>query len=234
MSRRARTDGLPSLLNGNMLLEYKRFQKSSKSSRSVREKIIHEKPNAKKVESSNFGHACAFHGESLDFYCYTHKEPACIICATTMHKVCNVVTVNENALRSAHVCVNLNEVEQTIETVIENMEKIKLDREENLLKLLMQKNTIEKELHNTRKKMNERLDRLEKDILGQLNENYRRHKSEMDHVLKDLDYRKQGVKSLQNALAKAKNIETEVELLLERKRIEQKSQPRREICLQFL
>jgi hypothetical protein len=60
-----------------------------------------------------------------------------------------MVTVNENAMRSAHVCVNLNEVEQTIETVIENMEKIKLDREENLLKLLMQKNTIEKELHNT-------------------------------------------------------------------------------------
>jgi flagellar motility protein MotE (MotC chaperone) len=69
----------------------------------------------------------------------------------------------------------------------------------------MQKNTIEKELHNTRKKMNERLDRLEKNILGQLNANYRRLKSEMDHVLKDLDYRKQGVKSLQNALAKAKN-----------------------------
>ena len=222
MSRRAHTDGLPSLLNGNMLLEYKRYQKSSKSSRSVREKIIHEKPNSKKVESSNFGHACTFHGESLDFYCYTHKEPVCMICATTMHKVCNMVTVNENAMRSAHVCVNLNEVEQTIETVIENMEKIKLDREENLLKLLMQKNTIEKELHNTRKKMNERLDRLEKDILGQLNANYRRLKSEMDHVLKDLDYRKQGVKTLQNALAKAKNIETEVELLLEGKRIEKK------------
>jgi hypothetical protein len=62
--------------------------------------------------------------------------------------------------------------------------------------------------------MNERLDRLEKDILGQLNANYRRLKSEMDHVLKDLDYRKQGVKTLQNALAKAKNIETEVELLM--------------------
>lgn len=219
MSRRAYMDGLPSLLNGNILLEYKRFQKSAKSSRAVREKIIDEKPNSKKVKCSKFGHACAFHGESLDFYCYTHKEPACIICATTMHKVCNVVTLNENAM-STHVSVNLNEVEETIETVIENIEKIKLDRVENLLKLLMQKNTIEKELHNTRKKMNERLDRLEKDILGQLNENYRRHKSEMDHVIKDLDYRKQGVHSLQTALVKAKNIETEVELLLEGKRIE--------------
>ena len=221
--RRPHTDGLPSLLNGNMMLEYKRYQKLSKSAGgyTVRERVIQEEFQ-QKGKVSNFGDPCAFHKETLDFYCHTHKEPACIVCATTMHKVCHVVTVNENAVKSSQACVSIEDIERTIETVLENIEKIKLDREENSSKLLLQKHAIEKELHNIRKKMNERLDHIEKEITGQLNENYRRYKYEMDHLVKDLDHRKQGVQSLHNSLMKAKNKETDVEAFLEEKKIEKK------------
>lgn len=221
--RRPQTEGLP-LLNGSLLLDYHRHQKTSKSlgSKSVREKLVREKDINRKIPPSKFGEPCAFHFETLDFYCHTHKEPACIVCATTMHKVCNVVTVTENATKSHHSCVNTVDIEQTIEVVVDNIEKIRVDREENLTKLLLQKNTIEKELHNVRKKLNERLDRIEKDIVAQLNDSYRKHKHETEMLLKDMENRKQVMVSLQTAVAKIKNSDTDVEAFMEGKRIEKK------------
>lgn len=221
--RRPYTDGLPSI-NGKLLLEYNRYQRISKSlgSRSVREKIVREKKLSNDQSATTFGQPCSFHRESLHFYCHTHKEPACIVCATTMHKVCNVVTVTENAAKSHQTCVNLEDIHQTVETVLDNIEKIKTDREENLTKMLLQKNTIEKEMHSMRKKMNEHLDHIEKEIIGELNETFRKHKNETDHLLKNIDHRKQGIRELQNTIVKAKTIETDVEAFLVGKRIEQK------------
>ena len=221
--RRPCTDGLP-LLNGALLLEYNRHQRMTKSlgSRAVREKIVKEKDRNHKVPPSKFGERCAFHADPLDFYCHTHKEPACIVCATTMHKVCHVVTVSENATKSHHACVNISDIEQTIEVVIDNIEKIRVDREENLTEILLQKNAVEKDLHIIRKKLNERLDRIEKDLLSQLNDSFIKHKVETEMLLRDLENRKQVAKSLQIAITKVKNINSDVEAFMEGKRIEKK------------
>jgi methyl-accepting chemotaxis protein len=86
------------------------------------------------------------------------------------HKDCKEVTILENITKNVKTSTMFNEVEHLIKEVIENIGKIRQNRETNSSSAKEQKRIIENEIHELRTKVNNHLDKLQENLMKELSE----------------------------------------------------------------
>jgi hypothetical protein len=113
---------------------------------------------------------CNEHNERLILYCKEHGCPCCRICIAEDHDVCTDLAILENVVANVKTSHKFIETEQIIDEMIENIHKIRQNRENNSVTVTERKIIIENEIQELRGKINNHLDKLQEDLLNELTE----------------------------------------------------------------
>lgn len=110
---------------------------------------------------------CQIHNEKYELFCRKHDSPCCKQCVE-MHNKCNDLTDINNMIGNIKSSAAFLEIDNTLSEVADNFKRIRINREENLASIGEKRKAIEIQIHNFRTKINERLDKLQDDIMGEL------------------------------------------------------------------
>jgi hypothetical protein len=86
------------------------------------------------------------------------------------HSECKGLAILENIVKNVKTSHEFNEIEQLIGEMMENIHKIRQNRENNSGTVTEQKRLIENEIRELREKINNHFDKLQEDLLNELTE----------------------------------------------------------------
>ena len=130
---------------------------------------------------------CNEHDEKFNLYCKEHGCPCCRICNLENHSDCKNVSILEKVIKNVKTSTMFTEIEPLIKEIIENIDKIKQNRETNISAVKEQKRIIEIEIQELRTKINTHLDKLQEDMLKELTEAEKQATEETRELLVSLD-----------------------------------------------
>ncbi|XP_063418611.1 uncharacterized protein LOC134701391 [Mytilus trossulus] len=117
---------------------------------------------------------CKVHNRKLDFYCLRHSEPCCVSCVSQKHDTCKQLkplTDLVDDVKSSAAFEYLEDRAKDISDVIGNLIK---DKQDNKANIELQKNKIVFEVQNVKKAILDHLDKLQTDLLYQLDSEEKR------------------------------------------------------------
>ncbi|XP_071123419.1 nuclease SbcCD subunit C-like [Mytilus edulis] len=130
---------------------------------------------------------CAKHNEKFQMYCQKHESPCCRKCSIECHKTCQDIAKLDEVIHNAKTSNAVCEIEETLVEVAENLQKIRRHQQNNLSTLKKQRTEIEKEIMETRIKINNHLDKLQEDLINQLDAVEEIENSKICHLLSSLE-----------------------------------------------
>ncbi|CAG2231475.1 unnamed protein product [Mytilus edulis] len=164
---------------------------------------------------------CASHDKRYQFYCYKHACPCCSKCMMESHKECQGLVELDDVIHSVKTSNALCEIEETVVEIAENLKKICQHQHDNLLNLKEKRKEIEKEIKKTRMKINSHLDKLQDDLMKQLNELEEKESSKNCKLLSSLEKKEKEIGECQNNLLNIKKHATDLQMFLIMKQIEE-------------
>ncbi|OPL33555.1 hypothetical protein AM593_04533, partial [Mytilus galloprovincialis] len=164
---------------------------------------------------------CTSHDKKYQFYCQKHECPCCSTCIVECHKECREIVELENIIRNAKFSNAMCETEESLVEIAENLKKIRQHQQDNLLSFKDKRKEIEKELKKTRMTINNHLDKLQKDLMQQLNELEEKENSKICQLISSLEKKEKEIKECQNSLLNIKKHATDLQIFLSIKKIEE-------------
>ncbi|XP_052080360.1 E3 ubiquitin-protein ligase TRIM71-like [Mytilus californianus] len=125
--------------------------------------------------------SCTYHNEKYQQYCVAHTLPICLKCIKE-HKTCNVIPLDEvtnNAKTSGH----FQDLETRLVDLLQNIDGIKKVRKANLVSIEERKELHLAEIQQIRNQINKHLDKLEKEIILDLEKKERQCKKNIQNIL---------------------------------------------------
>jgi hypothetical protein len=110
---------------------------------------------------------CADHNQRYQQYCVTHAYPICYRCIK-IHRECSDVIPIDEVVDNAKTSQNFQDLRQEVEDLVENIKRLRTDREENLTTVNNQVQKHILKVQNLRSKINQHLDKLEEELKSQL------------------------------------------------------------------
>ena len=110
---------------------------------------------------------CADHNQRYQHYCVTHEYPICYRCIKAHRECSDVISIDEvvdNAKTSQH----FQDLRQEVEDLVENIKRLRTDREENLTTVNDQVQKHIMKVQNLRSNINQHLDKLEEELKSEL------------------------------------------------------------------
>ena len=176
---------------------------------------------------------CSEHHEKFSLYCREHECPCCRICIVENHKDCKEVAVLENITKNVKTSSMLKEVEHLIKEMIENISKIRQDRDTNSSGVKEQKRITENGIQELRTKINNHLDRLQENLMTELDEVEKQVTDETREILVSLDEKQKELTEYQTNIVNMKKNASALQTFLAVKQIEKEVETQ-DTCLQSL
>jgi hypothetical protein len=110
---------------------------------------------------------CADHNQRYQLYCVTHECPICYKCIKT-HRECSDVIPIDEVVDNEKTSQNFQDLRQEVEDLVENIKRLKTDREENLTTVNGQVQKHILKVQNLRSNINQHLDKLEEELKSEL------------------------------------------------------------------
>ncbi|CAC5397256.1 unnamed protein product [Mytilus coruscus] len=164
---------------------------------------------------------CIKHDEKFQIYCRKHECPCCSKCVVESHIVCQDVVNLDDVIQNAKTSNALCEIEETLVEVAENLLKIRQHQQDNLSTFKEKRKGIEKEIKQTRIKINNHLDKLQEDLMKQLNALEEKESSKHLQLLSLLDKKKKEIAECQRNIGNIKQHATDLQMFLSMKKIEE-------------
>jgi hypothetical protein len=143
---------------------------------------------------------CDDHNHRYQLYCVTHECPICYKCIKT-HRECSDIIPIDEVVDNAKTSQNFQDLRQEVEDLIENIKRLRTDREENLTTVNDQVQKHILKVQNLRSNINQHLDKLEEELKSQLQKLENKAKTDIEGTIAIL-------KDKENDIAKRqKNIE---------------------------
>jgi predicted transcriptional regulator len=155
----------------------------------------------------------------MDFYCSTHETLCCFYCIQSTHKQCVGTEHLPKVVENVKFSTSMEDLERNIHDMKINVEKIFEDRVQNISNIDKQKIRSLKMIIDTKKSVVQYLDSLEKQIIDELTELVKRHKSVTDRLLYNLRRKKSKLRRLSDEVTKIKQYASEMDTLLAIKQI---------------
>ena len=130
---------------------------------------------------------CDEHHEKFNLYCKEHACPCCRNCFVENHDDCKNVTILEKVIKNVKTSTMFTELEHLIKEMIENIGKIRQNRDSNTNVVKEQKIIIENEIQELRTNINNHLDKLQDDLMKELTEAEKQVTEETRELLVSLD-----------------------------------------------
>ena len=176
---------------------------------------------------------CNEHDEKFNLYCKEHECPCCRICNLENHSDCKNVSILEKVIKNVKTSTMFTEIEPLIKEMIENIDKIKQNRETNISAVKEQKRIIEIEIQELRTKINTHLDKLQEDMSKELTEAEKQATEETRELLVSLDEKQEKLIEYQTNIVSIEKYASELQTFLAVKQI-QKDVETKDMCLQSL
>ena len=176
---------------------------------------------------------CDEHHEKFNLYCKEHECPCCRICNLENHSGCKNVSALEKIIKNVKTSTMFTEIEHLIKEMIETIGKIRQNRETNSSAVKEQKRIIEIEIQELRIKINTHLDRLQEDLMKELDE-AETHVTDTTHeLLISLDEKQKELTEYQTNIVNIEKYASDLQTFLAVKQIE-KDVEAQDTCLQSL
>ena len=127
----------------------------------------------------------------------------------------------------------LNEVEHLIKELIENIGKIRQNRETNSSSVKEQKRIIENEIHELRTKINTHIDKLQEDLMKELTEAEKQVSTETHELHVSLDEKQRILTEYQTNIVNLEKYASDLQTFIAIKQIEKEVETQ-DTCLQSL
>jgi uncharacterized phage infection (PIP) family protein YhgE len=120
----------------------------------------------------------------------------------------------ENIVKTANTSAVLDNIEDSLKDISSNMERVIRDREENLTKITDQRRKIHYEIQEERRQINRHLDKLEEHVIGNLDAEEAKIKSEIKNLLEKLNKEAVTIEMLQSKLSAVKLYTSDLQTFL--------------------
>ncbi|XP_071180377.1 uncharacterized protein [Mytilus edulis] len=164
---------------------------------------------------------CSTHNDKFIMYCRKHERPCCRKCIVETHKECLDIDNLEDVIKNVKTSNAFHDIEETLVEVAENLKKISQHQQKNLLNLKEKRKQIEKEIQKTRTTINNHLDKLQGDLIKQLNSIEETQNSKICQLLSSLEQREKETTKYQQNFANIKQHASDLQIFLALKQIEQ-------------
>ncbi|CAG2184526.1 unnamed protein product [Mytilus edulis] len=149
-----------------------------------------------------------------------HDCPCCKKCIVESHTDCKDLTDLDDITRHIKSSNAFAEIQQTLSEVAANVKRLRTHREENLASLGKKSREIEKEVQETRAKINQHLDKLQDDILKELKRREEEESNKIRRILKALMDKEHEITEHQTNISNIKQYASELQTFLALKHIE--------------
>jgi hypothetical protein len=176
---------------------------------------------------------CDEHHERFNLYCKEHERPYCRICNLENHKDCKNVAIMEEIIKNVKTSTMFTDIEHLIKEMIENISKIRQNRETNSNSVKEHKRIIENEIQELRTQINTHYDKLQEDLMKQLTEAEKQATNETRELLVSLDEKQKELIEYQTNVVNIRKYASDLQTFLALKQIE-KDVETQDTCLHSL
>ncbi|CAC5389395.1 unnamed protein product [Mytilus coruscus] len=131
---------------------------------------------------------CESHDQQLEMFCQDHNTPCCMKCYKNDHELCKEVSFLQTFVKDFKQTTPLIDLMHKVQELSHILESLIKDTNKNCENLYSRKSSILREIANLRQSLNEHFDKLEKEIVEDLNVKYseaRRNTNEQISLLGD-------------------------------------------------
>ncbi|XP_071169534.1 uncharacterized protein [Mytilus edulis] len=163
---------------------------------------------------------CPDHDRKYQNYCPNHDIPCCPFCISTSHSECKGLQVLEEVVKTSELSSHFEDMKLTLRDLENNIDRIKIDREEHLKSIQEQRNKFQSEIKHVRQQINSHLDKLERQALENLKSTEFKVKSQNESILSKLACSSREMKELENIISAMTDYASDLKRFLGRKQIE--------------
>ncbi|XP_063405908.1 uncharacterized protein LOC134689869 [Mytilus trossulus] len=140
---------------------------------------------------------CQKHTEQYQTFCKKHDCPCCRRCVIETHNECKDLKAIDDIVHDIKSSNAFLEVEHILAEMLENVRKICEDRTENLKWLQDQRVKIAHDINQTRKKINDHLDKIQDKIIKELYANEENESKKIKQLMSEIEQIGEDIADLQ-------------------------------------
>ncbi|XP_052065995.1 uncharacterized protein LOC127705685 [Mytilus californianus] len=164
--------------------------------------------------------SCRKHNQKYQIFCKKHDCPCCKKCIIEEHNECKDFVDIDDVIKNVKSSNAFHEIEITLLGMAEYIERVKKDRQENLLYIKEQKEQIENEIQQAREAINSHLDAIQKKLIEDLKLTIDKENKTIQQFLKSDEQNEKEVKKFQSSHLKIKQHASELQTFLTMKQME--------------
>ncbi|XP_063411853.1 E3 ubiquitin-protein ligase Midline-1-like [Mytilus trossulus] len=190
--------------------------RSSKAHNTMSTKDYHNLPKFMQEISSQ----CRDHKKKYELYCSFHACPCCVTCITDKHKKCQEMKPLLDILKKVKSSASVQLFEKDLREVKENLEEIIKHLNRRINTSTIQKTKAAEQIRSMRKSIDDFLDKLEQEILDDLDSKQSKLKSQMNTLLQQLKTQANQMSQLESEFSKMTQYATELQMYVGLREIE--------------
>ncbi|CAC5395528.1 unnamed protein product [Mytilus coruscus] len=163
---------------------------------------------------------CDKHNEKYQIYCKKHESPCCSICIVESHNECQDIVTLSDVIMNAKTSNTFYEIEQTLAEVLENIKKIRENRQDNLKTLSKDRAIIELKIEEAHTIIKNHLDKMKIDIIKELDEVEKQESKEISQLIKVLEENENDIVESQRKIESIRQHASDLQAFLAMKQLE--------------
>ncbi|CAG2214492.1 unnamed protein product [Mytilus edulis] len=163
---------------------------------------------------------CKDHKKKFELYCSFHACPCCAQCITDKHPKCQDLKPLPDILKQVKSSVSVQLFQKDLMDVKENFDSAIKFMITRISTINTQKTKAVKEISYMRKSINDHLNKLEQDILQDLETKHSKLKSDVAYLLQQIEQRASPIDQLQSQFTKMTQHATELQMYMGLREIE--------------
>ncbi|XP_071121446.1 uncharacterized protein [Mytilus edulis] len=164
--------------------------------------------------------SCRKHNQRFQIFCKKHDCPCCKKCVIEVHNECKDFVDIDDIIKNVKSSNAFQEIEHTLSDIADYMQRVKQNREENLISLKEQKEQIETKILKAREAINNHLDCLQHKLIEELNLTIDKQIKDIHQFLKLVEKNKKDIEEFQSNHYKIKQNASELQTFLTLKQME--------------
>ncbi|XP_063406296.1 E3 ubiquitin-protein ligase TRIM71-like [Mytilus trossulus] len=163
---------------------------------------------------------CDDHEALFQNYCLSHERPCCRKCINSTHKNCTDMPPLDDVIKDARKSTAVKDIQERLQNLKEYHERLFHEKEENAKEIKTQSKTIMEHVKSIRLKLNQHLDRLEREFLEKVSDLEKNALQNIERISRDMKDKGDRTDELNKCLIKMQNHASELQIFLGTKEFE--------------
>ncbi|CAG2254037.1 unnamed protein product [Mytilus edulis] len=163
---------------------------------------------------------CRDHNTINEFYCSFHACPCCVQCVTDKHKKCQDMKPLSDTLHQVKSSASVQLFEKDLKNVKENLDTAIMYLKTRISTINIQKTKAIEEISYMRKSINDNLNKLEQNILNDLESKHSKLRANMATILQQMEQGSSQIDQMQSQFTNLVHHATELQMYIGLKEIE--------------